>query len=110
MNFNKLCNIFMNSCILNKIVFSQADIVQFSKVCNVKVDYQHLNKIVDEFDFPNYKMKKSIFGPCIFHPTDVYFKDVKYNIGKIISDLQLHKQDISVDAKMQKIVDYKNFI
>ena len=55
-------------------------------------------------------MRKSLLGPCIFHPTDIMFKDVKYNTGKIIKDLQLSNQNIPVDDKMQKIVDYIKFI
>jgi len=110
MNFIKLCNVFVNNCFLNKIVFSEADIIEFAKVCNVKADYQYLRKYVSSFEFPNYNMRKSLLGPCIFHPTDIMFKDVKYNTGKIIKDLQLSNQNIPVDDKMQKIVDYIKFI
>jgi hypothetical protein len=55
-------------------------------------------------------MRKSLLGPCIFHPTDTMFKDVKYNTGKIIKELQLSNQNIPVEDKMQKIVDYIKFI
>lgn len=110
MNFIKLCNIFVNSCFSNKIVFTEADIVEFAKVCNVNVDYKYLNQYINNLEFPNYKMRKMLLGPCIFHPTDIYLKDIKYNTNKVIKDLQLSKQNISVDAKMQKIVDYIYFI
>lgn len=110
MNFSKLCELFVSNCFLNRMVFTEADICQFSKSCNVKIDYKFLNHYSKNLKYPNYVTQKSLLGPCIFHPKDVYLKDVKYNVGKIINDLQLSKQNISADAKMQKIVDYIYFI
>ena len=106
MNFEKLCNVFVNNCFLEKLVFSEIDIIVFSKACGIEIDYNFLNSYVKNLRYPNYVSQKSILGPCIFRPNEIYTNNVKYDIKKIISELQLSRQNISIDAKIQKIVDY----
>lgn len=110
MNFEKLFNIFVSSCFLNKIVFTEHDILHFAKTCNVRPNPKLLHECKSELKYPNYVCQKSLLGPCFFRPKDVYIKDVNYNIGKIINDLQLSRQNMSVDAKMEKIVTYIKFL
>lgn len=110
MNFEKILNLFVSNCLYEKMAFSDADVCHFSKACNVKVDHKYLDFYFKNLKFPNYVSQKSLFGPCIFHPKEIYFKDFKYNIKGIINDTKLSNQNISPDAKMQKIIDYHKFL
>jgi len=49
---------------------------------------------------------KSLLGPCYVHPQGTNPKSVKYNISKIIQELNLANQKISPDEKLKKITDY----
>jgi hypothetical protein len=94
---NKL---FVKDCVLNNLVFSELDYLNFCKTCNTKPEKLNVDFIVAN----DYMMRKNLLGPCIFHPKNI--TKPEYNISKIIKDLQLDKQSISVEDKMKKIVDY----
>ena len=91
--------IFVKNCVLNNLVFTELDYLNFCKACHVKPEKLNVDSINS-----NYVMRKNLLGPCVFHPRVNVKSD--YNITKIIKELQLDKQSISVEDKMKKIVDY----
>jgi hypothetical protein len=105
---------FFYFCMVKKITFTDQDFYNYAKACHLKVDMKYA---LDNF-FLNGATKslcgnetefiatKSILGPCYIHPTDVNPKNVKYNISKIIKDLNLANQRISSEEKLKKITDY----
>ena len=92
-------NLFLNECVLNNLVFTEVDYLNFCKVCNERPE--KLNFDIKESNYVSYK---NLLGPCVFHPKNITKSE--YNITKIIKDLQLNKQSISPTDKMKKIVDY----
>lgn len=105
---------FTYACMNNNIVFSDVDFYNFAKACNLDVDVNFARKNFFNNNLPKstpnvkktFVSSKSLIGPCYIHSLDVNPKSVKYNISKIINDLQLSKQNISPKDKLQKIFDY----
>lgn len=94
-------NLFLNECILNNLVFTEIDYLNFCKACKVRPD-----KLNFDVKSSNYTVYKNLLGPCIFHPRSVKLQNVDYNISKLITELKLNQQSISPVEKMKKIVDY----
>jgi hypothetical protein len=87
------------------IVFSDADFYNFSKACNLKIDYNYAKSNFFNNNMPKV-LKNSLLGPCYIHSVDVNPKNVKYNLSKIINDLQLSRQNLTPSEKLQKVIDY----
>ena len=94
-------NLFINECILNNLVFTEIDYVNFCKACNVKPE-----KLNFDLKDSQYVVYKNLLGPCIFHPRSIKLQNVDYNISKLIVELKLGKQSITPAEKMKKIIDY----
>ena len=94
-------NLFLNQCILNNLVFTEIDYLNFCKACNERPE--KLNFDIKE---SHYVVYKNLLGPCIFHPKTIKLQNVDYNISKLITELKLNKQLISPAEKMNKIVNY----
>lgn len=94
-------NLFLNECILNNLVFTEIDYLNFCKACNIRPD-----KLNFDVKSSNYTVYKNLLGPCIFHPRSIKLQNVDYNISKLITELKLNQQPISPAEKMKKIVDY----
>lgn len=105
---------FTFACMNKNIVFSDNDFYNFSKACNLKVDVNFARKNffnnnllkTTQYNDKTFVVSKSLLGPCYVHSNDVNPNKVKYNISKIVSDLQLSKQQLSPQDKLQKIFDY----
>lgn len=94
-------NLFLNECVLNNLVFTEIDYLNFCKACNEKPEKLNFN--VKESHYVAYK---NLLGPCIFHPRTIKLQNVDYNISKLITELKLNKQSILPAEKMKKIIDY----
>lgn len=94
-------NLFLYECVLNNLVFTEIDYLNFCKACKERPE--KLNFDTKKY---NYLAYKNLLGPCIFHPNSIKLQNVDYNISKLISELKLNKQLISPAEKMNKIVDY----
>ena len=113
-NSNHILWYFTYNCMNKNIVFTDNDFYNFSKACNLKVDVNFARKNFFYNNLPKttkandnvFVVTKSLLGPCFVHSKDVNPNKVKYNISKIINDLQLSKQNISPHDKLQKIFDY----
>ena len=100
------------------IVFSDVDYYNFSKACKLVPDMNEANHIFFMNNQPKrlinkntlYISSKSLLGPCYIHPQYISPKKIDYNISKIINDLQLSKQNITPQEKLQKIIDYIGFL
>ena len=105
---------FLYKCIANNIVFNVQDCHNLARVCNIKLDSDYVERVMFHPKSTNtaegspniFVVSKSILGPSYMHPKGVNPYSVKYNISKIIYDLQLGKQNISPDDKINKIIDY----
>ena len=106
---------YFTSQLMNKeIVFSDVDYYNFSTACNSAIDMSEANKSFFTNNQPKrlinrntiYLSSKSLLGPCYVHPQGTNPKSVKYNISKIIQELNLANQKISPDEKLKKITDY----
>jgi len=105
---------FIYVCLSKEITFSDHDYYNFSRACNIKVDM----RFAMENFFDNGALKsangssttfiasKSLLGPCYVHPQGTNPKSVKYNISKIIQELNLANQKITPGEKLKKITDY----
>ena len=110
---------YFTSQLMNKeIVFTDVDYFNFSKACNLLPDMNEANKI---FFLNNqqkrlinkntiYLTSKSLLGPCYIYPQYINPKKIDYNITKIIKDLQLSRQNMTPQEKLQKIIDYIDFL
>ena len=121
MNFNNnqfLWN-FIHVCVAKGVTFSDQDFYNFSRACNIKVDMKYaMENFFDNGLLKSAKdssiigpsltfvMSKSLLGPCYVHPQGTNPKTVKYNISKIIQELNLANQKITPDEKLKKITDY----
>ena len=105
---------FIYVCVAKGVTFSDKDFYNFSRACNIKVDMKYA---MENF-FDNGASKsvigspvtfvatKSLLGPCYVHPQGTNPKTVKYNISKIIQELNLANQKITPAEKLKKITDY----
>lgn len=117
-NSNHILWYFTFVCMNENIVFTDIDFFNFSKACNLELDVDYARKNFFFNKMPKttphckktYVSTKSLLGPCYVHPTDINPKSVKYNLSRIIQDLQLSKQDLTPLAKLQKVVDYVHFL
>jgi len=98
-------NLFLNECVLNNLVFTEIDYLNFCKACKERPE-----KLNFDIKKSNYLAYKNLLGPCIFHPNSIKLQNVDYNISKLISELKLNNQPISPREKMKKIVDYINLL
>lgn len=113
-NSNHILWYFTYACMNNNIVFSDIDFYNFSEACNLPVDVQFSKKNFFYNNTPKtthqskktFVTSKSLLGPCYVHSTDVDPKKIKYNLSRIIKELQLSKQDLSPVMKLQKVFDY----
>jgi hypothetical protein len=110
---------YFTSQLMNKeIVFSDVDYYNFSKACKLVPDMKEANQDFFMNNQPKrlinkntlFTSSKSLLGPCYIHPHHVNPKKIEYNITKIINDLQLSKQNITPQEKLQKIIDYIGFL
>lgn len=110
---------YFTSQLMNKqIVFTDVDYYNFSKACKFIPDMNEANKSFFLNNQPKrlinantvYLSSKSLLGPCFIHPNYVNPKKVEYNISKIINELQLSKQSLTPQEKLQKIIDYIGFL
>ena len=114
MNFNNNQSLynFLVECITKNITFSDRDYYNFSKACNIKADMnyaiEHLfdTRVTSTVGDKISIVTKSLLGPCYVHPQGTNPKSVKYNISKIIQELNLANQKISPEEKLKKITDY----
>lgn len=113
-NSNLILWYFTYNLMKENIVFSDVDFYNFSKACNLKVDYNYakanffnnnMSKVIKNSN-KTFVASKSLLGPCYIHNIDVNPKNVKYNLSKIINDLQLSRQSLTPSEKLQKVIDY----
>jgi hypothetical protein len=105
---------FLYKCITKNIIFSDQDCYNLARACNIKLDSDYVERVMFHPKSTNtaegspnvFVVSKSLLGPCYMHPKGVNPRSANYNISKIIYDLQLGKQNISPDDKMNKIIDY----
>jgi hypothetical protein len=96
------------------VVFSDIDFYNFAKACNLPVDVDYARKNFFYNNLPKttphskktFISSKSLLGPCYVHSTDVNPKQVKYNLSRIINELQLSRQDLTPLSKLRKVLDY----
>lgn len=105
---------FFYFCMMKNITFTDQDFYNYAKACNFKVDMKYAldNFFLDdaiksvEGNETEFIATKSILGPCFIHPRETNPRNVKYNISKIIKELNLANQRISPEEKLKKITDY----
>lgn len=117
-NKNLLLWYFTSQLMDKEIVFTDVDYYNFSKACNLSVDMNEAKSVFFTNNQPKrlinkttiYVSTKSLLGPCYIHPQYLNPKKIEYNITKIINDLQLSKQNLTPQEKLQKVIDYITFM
>lgn len=99
---------FFQKMLANNIVFSKEDYENFMKICNHNIE--NFEICYKNYDNKKYKLSKSFFGKSYLHPKNVNPYRVNYNITKIINELKLSEQNIKYKDKVDKIVNYVNYV
>lgn len=105
---------FTYECMNKNIVFSEDDFYNFAKACGFLVDVKFARKNFFYNNLPKTSLHsekifiatKNLLGPCFIHSIGTNPKSIKYNLSKIIDDLQLSKQNMTPKDKLQKVFDY----
>ena len=99
---------FFQKMIENNIVFSKEDYENFMKICNNNVE--NFEICFKNYDNKNYKLSKSFFGKVFVHPKNMNPYTVKYKISDIIWELKLHNQKLNNSDKLNKLINYINYL
>lgn len=101
---------FLHTMIQNNIVFTQKDYDYFNHINNSKTNQDILNLYKHNLNVFNYQLSKNFFGKEYFHPKNVNPYRVNYDLYRIMNELKLKDQKIKYKDKIDKIVNYINYI
>lgn len=100
---------FFNKMTKHKIVFNENDYNNFMKICNNKY-YDNFNVCLKNINDKDIKVSKSFFGKIFVHPKHINPYTVNYKVSDIMWELKLHKQKISDSEKLDKLINYFDYL